>query len=756
MKTLSSYPRSLAVRAGSIGWAVDEAFRCCRDWRPNRPAVAFVVSGVLTIFILRVLQLPGGVLPALPVLLITSVPHAPRLLCLRLFAATASTLLASVIAATFSEQPWVLLGFAGLVGYVAFYLLSRGLDLLAFILVLALPVLYAWEAANGLDSLPSAWTTFRLVGIGLLVSGVTAILIMGDENRRGFQRQLAAQIRMVPLGHIDSTSDEEEGTIWSAALVDSHEGVLRKLARELGTGTRYQNLETAADGIRFLLVLHDDKLLARQELTALDSISREVLDREAELDEAFRIECELLADAFENDRPAEPGPDLTGIFARSLATLTRTLERGDSGLSPEAREYLANLRHLHLLSQRVILAIRRCTGPKPARLPTEIRIPRLDNSLGGTIVSSLLELLRGQDRYASIFATKATISMLIAFAVASVYSDWSAAPSLLLLAMLVTTVNQGALNISFVMRSIGLTIAALIALVSFLLIMPDLDDIWISSAFLGAILVPGAMLLSRPSTIAAGLNYAMGVMFIFSTSKDLQISLDPISDRILCVGGATLIPWLVFLLIHPVYARDRISSCIQTALREIHGQWLQMSRPDPVPMLDEDSDRIVSSLSGVTKVSGAMRNELGTEERRWSIDSTISSDINLLFVLGRDLEFRTNLDRNRRLEPEESAVIERIATSCRLLADQIDLYGTSRHPATRAAARQAIDDVQARIRTLESSLERVGDGNESADLDRPGYLALLRNVLELLRRVDDLLADREELLQGSRPIAIGA
>ncbi|MBQ72979.1 MAG: hypothetical protein CMJ67_08765 [Planctomycetaceae bacterium] len=758
MTTLVSNARSRAVRPGSIGWAIDETVRCFRDWRPNRAAIAFLVSGVLTIFILRVIQLPGGVLPALPVLLITSVPHSTRLLGIRLLAAAISTLMASVIAETFSEQPWMLVAFAGLVGFLAFYLLARGLDLLAFILVLALPVLYAWDAANGFDSMQSGWMSFRMVAIGLLVSGVTAILIMGDENRRSFQRLLGSQIRTVPALQSGSPKGSRYGedTIWSAAIFDSHEGNLRKLARELGTGTLYQNLETAADGIRFMLVLHDDKLLARNRLKDLSSIPDEVVDLEAELDDAIKVECEILGKAFEADRIAEPGPDLSALYTRSLATLSNILESGRSDLTPMAREYLANLRHLHLLSFRVMLTLRRCTGRKPAMLPSEIRIPRIDNSLGKTIFSALTELFRGQEKYASLFATKATISMLIAFAAASVYSDWAAAPSLLLLAMLVTTVNQGALNISFIMRTIGLTLAALLSLLSFLVLMPDLDDIWTASLFLGAILLPGGILLSRPSTIAAGLNYAMGVMFIFSTSRTLQISLDPIMDRVVCVGGATLIPWLVFILIRPVFARNRISRNMRDSLTEIHGQWIQMSRSRSIILSDEDSNRIISALAGVTSIAQAMQNELGTTEQRWRIDSTISSTINLLFVLGRDLEFRSNLDRNRPFQPEELATIASIAKSSLLLADRVDLFGTARHTQSRDAAHRAIDDVQRKIEALEADLA-PRDGNDGAvDLDRPGYLALLRTVLHLLRKLEELLRDREELLQTTPRVAIGA
>ena len=47
----------------------------------------------------------------------------------------------------------------------------------------------------------------------------------------------------------------------------------------------------------------------------------------------------------------------------------------------------------------------------------------------------------------------------------------------------------------------------ILALLAFLTVIPNLDDIWVASLFLGVILLPGAVLLSRPSTIAAGLKF---------------------------------------------------------------------------------------------------------------------------------------------------------------------------------------------------------------------------------------------------------
>ena len=78
MATTTSLPpqnRTTFYRPGSFGWALEASMSRLRDWtRVGRPAWSFLIAATIVIFLLRVFQLPGGVLPALPVLLITAAP----------------------------------------------------------------------------------------------------------------------------------------------------------------------------------------------------------------------------------------------------------------------------------------------------------------------------------------------------------------------------------------------------------------------------------------------------------------------------------------------------------------------------------------------------------------------------------------------------------------------------------------------------------------------------------------------------------
>ena len=744
-------------RGGSVGWAFDETVRCVRDWQVGRRSAAFLVAGMTTVLLVRVLQLPGGVLPALPVLLMPLVPHSPRLLVKRLGAAAISSLVASLISETFAEQPWILVCFAGGMAYLAFYLLGRGLDIQAFTILLIVPILYVWDAANGLDSLPSAWMAFRLLGIGLVVSSLAAVLIGGDGDRRRFKIQLARQLRSVPIrsdgpGADDSTVEER---IWSSSVMEMHETTLRRLARELGTGPRYQNLETAADAIRFLFTLHDDKYLARRSFTHPESIPASVRRVEGELDEAAKRECELIADALEEDRVAAPGPDLDPVYARSLEELTRRVTAPDVGVGPETREYLANLRQLHLLSIKVLRVLRRSTGPDPVSLPPEIGIPRIDTDYSRGILSWVGELFLGQERFARIFALKGTIAMLIAFAIASVYSGWSSASSLLLLSMLVTTVNQGALYVSFLMRTIGLLLAAAIALLVKIVLTPDIDDIWSGTLLIGVVLLPGAILFSRPSTVAAGLNYSMGAMFIFSVDRAPGIALDPISDRVISVAGATLIPWTVFTVVRPVYARDRIAERLRTAMRSLEDQWRLLSAPLPSRLPEEDTRQLVEAVADTSGLARQMSREVGAGRTRWATGTALSESIDLLFILGRELEFRTGADGTRWLEPEERSIAALVATTVRAFADRIHDPGDPRCPAAIATSHRAMGEIEDRLEGLGMNLRATIAAGDPVDENHPGFLALLRQVMSLLHRIDDLLETRTKQLETSPRIAVG-
>ena len=76
-------PRRLPP-VGSFAWAVDVCGQAMLDWRSGlRPLAVFIASAAGLILALASAELPGGTMPALPVLLVTVVHHSVALLLRR-------------------------------------------------------------------------------------------------------------------------------------------------------------------------------------------------------------------------------------------------------------------------------------------------------------------------------------------------------------------------------------------------------------------------------------------------------------------------------------------------------------------------------------------------------------------------------------------------------------------------------------------------------------------------------------------------
>ena len=232
-----------------------------------------------------------------------------------------------------------------------------------------------------------------------------------------------------------------------------------------------------------------------------------------------------------------------------------------------------------------------------------------------------------------------TIAVMISFTFASIYSDWRGAPSLLLLSTLVTTVNFGALTASFMHRTVGLGLATIIAILSIITVGPSLGDVWISAAFTMVVLFPAALLISNPPTAAAGLNYGMSMMFIFTTFNRLEVDLGLVSDRFVAVAGSTIIPWLVFLLFQPTYARERIGATLGRAIELVGDSWRTLSRPKGLTVENDRSRQIAKSISTAAEIATAMRTEAQADVLADATEAMIGK-AQMLLILSRDLQFR--------------------------------------------------------------------------------------------------------------------
>ncbi len=714
-----------------------------RQWNTiGRPGWSFLIAASLVILTLRIVQLPGGVLPALPVLMITAVPHSFRLLGIRMFAATASSLSASLLAESLAEQPWLLALIACAIAFVAFYLLGRGLDLLSFLIVMAMPVLYAWNAANGADALSTAWVALQVLGIGVIISELTAMVVNPRSTCRSFVLGLATQIRKIPVREGDDST-----SAWNARLVSAHTHDLVRIAGEIGDGVRMRNLETAASSVRFLLAFHDDMRLGEMAFGGLDALPGDLASHERAFRAAIAEETEILADAFERDVVPMAGPDLESIRDRLVGKIEATLARRSEDFTEETLAHLANLRHLHQMMVATFRSLRASRGSKPAALPSGLELPKVDARTGVSVYHTLRELLGSPDRTTFQYAMKGTIAMMIAFTIASAYSDWRGAPSLLLLAMLVTTVNVGALTASFMHRSVGLGLAITISIVSIITVGPSLGDLWISTAFNLAVLFPAALLIPNHVTAAAGLNYGMSMMFIFTTFNRLEIDLSLVADRFAAVAGATIIPWLVFLLFRPIYARDRIGENLGLAVTLVAGSWRRLSDPNPLDVENDKSRQIVFAIANASDIADAMRTEAAATSLADATEGMISR-IQMLLILSRDLEFRYRFhgaDQPDRRELEIIQGTQKILETCGRRIHQPD-----------SGTKASIDADALSGKLAELRHEILASEESSPDPDRLGRLALLESCTGVLRELETRLETYADLLKNRRRIAVGS
>ncbi|MCH2162120.1 MAG: hypothetical protein MK085_09635, partial [Phycisphaerales bacterium] len=145
-----------APNIGSPAWAVQVFMQQLGRWRPTmRSTLAFLAGATLVMIFLEIFDLPGGVLPAIPVLTMPLVPHSARLLMHRIVVVCLTLVLSFLLMTIFQEQPWFLIGIAMVVVYFGLFLVARGLDVLSYLIAVAMPVLLAWNAANGVDLQPA-------------------------------------------------------------------------------------------------------------------------------------------------------------------------------------------------------------------------------------------------------------------------------------------------------------------------------------------------------------------------------------------------------------------------------------------------------------------------------------------------------------------------------------------------------------------------------------------------------------------------
>lgn len=749
----SSSTRTASV-IGSLGWSIQAGIDAFRDWRSGvRPALVFLAASLLTVLVIHTFHLPGGVLPALPVLLITISHHSIRLLLQRIgvmsIALGGSYLLAGIL----SEQPWMLVMIVSLTSFVGFYLLVRGLDLLSYLMAISIPVLIAWQAANGFPLGEAAWTSFQQVITGLIISGVIGILFLSAGIEDRLRQRLSEDIAAIGKGFERTIHQEyaKDFAVWDPARSASLEVMLRAIRHQEGRRVSVANLVLAGDATRYLLALNRVRLALIQ--NGRPEIYREYTAESVQVVRAL-LGSQLveISESIQNRREAREVPGFHASVRKFRNDCRRAILEAAPGTPAEELSFIAAVSKLILDESRLCRLLRQTTTDRLAVPSAGIRMPTWDQRQDWTVHSTLSELLHNPDSAALTFASKGVLSMWIAFAITSVYDQWGGSPVLLLMTMFLSTVYQGSLRASIMLRAVGLFGATAVSLFAMTTVFPNLDDPWSYAVFMAAVLAPGAIMLVHPRTGAAGLNYAMSVMFIFSVSDRPTVQLVLIEERFVSVAVASALPWLVFGIVKPIYARDRINDCIVKAIREIRSSLGLILRAEKSTDAEIRAlNRGLDALSRMRKLMADATMEFADDQEQVDLNKRMLDCIDQLFIFAR-FNARTSVIANDLgVTPAEVVATRSILE----LLDELprELSGVSTRRKSTALESTAAREL---LRMEDSIMEDRKTGSLRA-INRSSLIRLifLKEVLAEIQTFQILLGDRSRLLETRRRISLG-
>ncbi len=739
---------------GSLGWSIQASIDALRDWRAClRPTLIFLATAVLTVLTIHAFHLPGGVLPALPVLLLTIVHHSVRLLLQRIGVIAVAIGGSYLVAGVLSEQPWLLVMIISITSFLGFYLLIRGLDLLSYLMAISIPVLIAWQAINGFPIGEAAWTSLQQVMTGLVISGVAGILFLSSGIEDRLRDRLSDNLASIGHGLQETIETEysQNFIVWDPDHSASLEVLIRGLRHQRGHRVSVANLVLAGDSTRYLLALN------RVRLTLIQSGRPEIYRRYTA--ESVQVLRDLLAaqlleisDSIKTRRVAREVPGFHASARRFRNDCRRAIR--DAPLDTPAADlsFIAAVSKLILDESRLCRLLRQTTTDDLAVPSAGLRMPRWAERQDWTVGSTLHELLHHPDSAGLIFASKGVISMWIAFAITSAFDQWGGSAVLLLMTMFLSTVYQGCLRAALMLRAVGLLSATAVSLFAMTTVFPNLDDPWTYAVFIAVLLAPGAILMMNARTGAAGLNYAMSLLFIFSLSDRPSVQLILIEERFVSVAVASVLPWMVFGIIKPTYARDRINEFLGNAILEIRFSVSLIIRSEKTNDAEIRSlCRGLDALARMRKMTGDATMEFADDEERVALNRRMLDCIDQLFILARFIARTSFIAHRIGITSQEAIATQNILE----LLDELPRELTRNRDHAEASRREA--NATQGIMDLEAGIVASRKAGTLRAIDRTSLVRIvfLKKILAEVLTFQSLLKDRTRLLESRRRISLG-
>ena len=395
-----------APKVGSFLWAWDTFIDALKGWRPSIIGTAtFIAGAALVMIFMAIFEFPGGVLPAIPVLTISLVPHSLLLMGKRLLIVICTLFASYMVFATFQEQPWILLLLGMAMVYFGLYLVGRGLDMLSYLLAVAVPILLAWDAANGRNVQEFIWLSAEQLLVGILVTGSLGAIFLQPQSEKLLRKALADPL--FEIAKVLRNSPIHEPDIQPCITAESLAKIERLLGRfraESGRTAHARNLHVVADTVRIMIgwnqvrgMLHQLNFKLEQyeyllsSAMAFRNLLADQLQENAEALLARRNAREIpgIPDAARNFKDA--------CFKGTEANVFPTLES-----RAIAQAFAVLYEHCIVLLQPMTRSINRTLYKPPANIP----LPSREHRRPWSALKFLVEAATKPDRWVVRFASQ--------------------------------------------------------------------------------------------------------------------------------------------------------------------------------------------------------------------------------------------------------------------------------------------------------------------------------------------------------------
>ena len=704
----------------------------------------FILAALVSLGIAYGIGLTGGLIAVIAVLFMPVLPHSPTLALMRGGAAVVGFGAGWLLAYQFVDQPWALFAILMLNGYFWFYMMANGLPFLTMMLLGMMPVLVCWMVYSGHsdEDVSHALAEFlcgvggsELVALTWRNTGEQRLLKLSAASLRDFASELRDNYG---LGRPDQITAGRSR--WVPGKNLGFNNLLGIARAELGEHAHeYKRLCCLVAHVRYLLIwpkVYDTFVRGGH-------FDQWMIDLEPErmrIHDAIAATVEDLARGLESGRPASPHPDLEDAFRTLDERTTEWLEKNRSALS---------LRTISLIEAR-------CQYGQSAieALGRIGAFTRREDEIDPTLVWTMprptfLSIFLDFNPKSGLFAFKALICVAIGFIIASIFYQWPGSVIILLMCGFLAPLTIGGLNVMFIDRIWGLLAAVVTCGFSILVIIPNLTQVGELLLLVGVVMMPGIVLALVPKTASMGLSYAMAVLFILTGSKHPSADLDPLQIRFLSVAGATLICYVVFLVVIPVKARDLVTERLHGALAATSRMIRQcrfFADPERRDSVETTASRHAAIAAGgnFSQLLEELHSESNAPERLLRMRSELVDDVNTCLALAAANSILTEhplFRKDTHIAEMMDDVLEGLSASLSALAEY-------------TAGNATLEDVNAAYTRVDGAIERekqlilrigIADRFELDDPERlhsriilaeySHHFAMLRVQRRLLRRL---------------------